>query len=131
MNSFEKTDYENHTYEELSNEFQQLYPSAFRAFQLIPLMNRLVLIEKKSHIEACRQLYQYHKDFAGFGRGNIYRYLSSHHLNIPKRLVTLRHKPRIDNLETSEYIKLFLLTIKKIRATEELRGQTLPPQIIP
>jgi hypothetical protein len=38
------------TYEELSKEFQQLCPIAYRAIQLIAMMyNRLTLVDKLSH----------------------------------------------------------------------------------
>ena len=81
-------------------EFQQLYPSAFRAFQLIPLMyNRLTLIDKKSHTEAWRQIHQDHQHLPGFSRRNIYRLLPSDNPKAQRRVVPSRHKPTCTKLE--------------------------------
>ncbi|HZD81406.1 MAG TPA: hypothetical protein VE076_00900, partial [Nitrososphaeraceae archaeon] len=68
----------NRSYEDLSLEFQKLYPSAVRAFELIPLMyNRLTLVDKLSHKEALTKIYDDHKHLSGFSPRNIRRYLPS------------------------------------------------------
>ena len=60
------------TYEELSKEFQQVYPSAFRAIQLIAMMyNKLTLVDKLSHKEAKAKIYEDHKHLPGFSSRNI------------------------------------------------------------
>jgi hypothetical protein len=66
------------TYEELSKEFQQLFPSAYRAIQLIAMMyNRLTLVDKLSHKEAKLKIYKDHKHLPGFSSRNIRRSLTS------------------------------------------------------
>jgi hypothetical protein len=66
------------TYEELSKEFQQLFPSAFRAIQLIGMMyKRLTLVDKLSHKEAKAKIYEDHKHLPGFSSRNIRRSLTS------------------------------------------------------
>jgi hypothetical protein len=66
------------TYEELSNEFQQLFPSAYRAIQLIAMMyNRLTLVDKLSHKEAKAKIFKDHKHLPGFSSRNIRRSLTS------------------------------------------------------
>jgi hypothetical protein len=86
-------DYQSRTYEDLSHEFQNLYPSARRAFQLIPAMyNRLTLVDNLSHKAALTKLRNDHKHLSGFSMRNIYRYLPSDNLHIPRRIMTPRHK---------------------------------------
>src|SRR4051794_32541727 len=66
------------SYQDLSSEFQKLYPSAMRAFELIPLMyNRLTLVDKLSHKEALTKICDDHKHLSGFSPRNIRRYLPS------------------------------------------------------
>src|SRR4051794_9008744 len=66
------------SYQDLSLEFQKLYPSAMRAFELIPLMyNRLTLVDKLSHKEALTKICDDHKHLSGFSPRNIRRYLPS------------------------------------------------------
>ena len=94
-------DYQNRTYENLSHEFKELFITAVRAFQLIPMMyNRLTLIDGISHSEARVKIYQDHKDLPGFSRRNIYRYLPSDNPNIPRRVVPSRHKSSIIKYDT-------------------------------
>ncbi|HEY9386164.1 MAG TPA: hypothetical protein VIP70_03940 [Nitrososphaeraceae archaeon] len=77
------------TYEELSNEFQQLYSIAYRALQLIGMMyNRLTLVDKLSHKEAKAKIYEDHKHLPGFSSRNIRRTLTSlNNPNIPHRKI--------------------------------------------
>ena len=97
-------DYQNRTYENLSQEFKELCRTAVRAFQLIPMMyNRLTLIDGLSHSEAWMKICRDHKDLPGFSRRNIYRYLPSDNPNIPRRVVPSRHKSanmKIENEKT-------------------------------
>jgi len=61
------------TYDELSKQFKELYPAAYRAFQLIPLMyNRLTLVDNFSHKAALKKMYNDHKDLPGFSSRGIY-----------------------------------------------------------
>src|SRR5829696_8957209 len=66
------------TYDELSKEFQQLYPNVLRARQLIGLMyNRLTMVDKLSHKNAVAKIYKDHKHLPGFSQRNIRRSLTS------------------------------------------------------
>lgn len=68
--------YKDRTYEQLSEEFRQLYPTAHYAFQLIPKMyNRLSLVDKLTHKAAITKIREDHKDLPGFSGRNIRRYL--------------------------------------------------------
>jgi hypothetical protein len=75
------------TYEELSREFQKVYPFVSRAIQLIELMyNRLTLKDNLSHKEAISRIYEDHKHLQGFSSRNIRRSLISlNNPNIPHR----------------------------------------------
>jgi hypothetical protein len=66
------------TYEELSVEFQRLYPTVSRAIQLIELMyNRLTRVDKLSHKSAIAKIYGDHQHLPGFSQRNIRRSLMS------------------------------------------------------
>ena len=83
----------NRSYEDLSLEFQKLYPYAMRAFELIPLMyNRLTLVDKLSHKEALTKIYDDHKHLSGFSQRNIRRYLPSDNQVTPRRVRPPRPK---------------------------------------
>ncbi len=85
--------YESHTYEEISIEFQELFPSVVRAFQLIPMMyNRLTLIDNYLHKEAILKILDDHKELPGFSKRNIYRALPKDNPGVPRRVVPKRHK---------------------------------------
>jgi hypothetical protein len=75
------------TYEELSREFKNLYPTVSRAFQLISLMyDRLTMVDNFSHKEAISKIYEDHKHLPGFSQRNIRRSLMSlDNPNIPHR----------------------------------------------
>src|SRR5918995_3134900 len=75
------------TYEELSREFKNLYPTVSRAFQLISLMyDRLTIEDKLSHKEAVSKIYEDHKHLQGFSPRNIRRSLMSlDNPNVPRR----------------------------------------------
>ena len=75
------------TYEELSLEFQRMYPYVSRAIQLIGLMyNRLTLKDKLSHKEAISKICKDHKHLQGFSQRNIRRSLMElDNPNIPHR----------------------------------------------
>jgi hypothetical protein len=75
------------TYEELSIEFQRIYPVVSRAFQLVGLMyDRLTIENKLSHKKAIVKIYEDHKHLQGFSQRNIRRSLMSlDNPNIPHR----------------------------------------------
>jgi hypothetical protein len=94
-------EYEQHTYEELSQEFNELYPAAARAFELVPQMyNRLTLVDGFTHREAVAKIHNDHNHLAGFTQRNIRRYLPGDNPNIPRRVRTSRPKNSIT--ETAE-----------------------------
>ena len=93
--------YEQHTYEELSQEFVELYPAAARAFELIPQMyNRLTLVDGLAHKEAVAKIHSDHNHLTGFTQRNIRRYLPGDNPRIPRRIRTSRPKNSIT--ETAE-----------------------------
>jgi hypothetical protein len=101
----ELADYQFRSYEDLSHEFKNLYPSAIRAFQLIPTMyNRLTLVDSLSHKAALTKIREDHKHLSGFSTRNLYRYLPSDNLHIPRRAVTLCHK--FSNTKTDGIVQL-------------------------
>jgi hypothetical protein len=82
-------EYKMRTYKELSAEFQQLYPQAIRAYQLMPLMyNRLTLVDKLSHKDAIAKINNDHRQLSGFSMRNIRRYLPSDNPAVLKRVRT-------------------------------------------
>jgi hypothetical protein len=67
-------EYTEKSYEELSREFQKVYPAAARAFELIPQMyNRLTLVDGLTHKEAIEKMHNDHAHLPGFTKRNIYR----------------------------------------------------------
>jgi hypothetical protein len=80
-------EYEQKTYEDLSNELQKIYPAAARAYELIPLMyNRLTLIDRLTHKNAVEKIIADHQQLFGFSARNIRRYLPSGNPLLPKRV---------------------------------------------
>jgi predicted ATP-dependent endonuclease of OLD family len=80
-------DYENKTYEEISKEFQALFPNAMRAFQLVPLMyNRLTLVDNLSHNNAIKKIHDDHIHLEGFSPRSIRRYLPANNPLVPRRV---------------------------------------------
>ena len=80
-------DYNRRTYEDISREFQALFPSAMRAFQLIPLMyHRLTFVDKFSHSEAVQKIHNDHHHIPGFSRRSITRYLPTDSPMVPHRV---------------------------------------------
>lgn len=100
--SVPKIDYlKAHTYEQMSNEFKQVFPLALRAFELIPLMyNRLTLVDKLTHMEAFTRIVNDHRHLSGFTERNIRRYLPDDNPNIPHRVRTPR--PKSDSNQDSD-----------------------------
>ena len=91
--TFTEDEYKTRTYEDLSSEFQKLYPQAVRAYQLIPQMyNRLTFVDRLSHKEAMLKMANDHKHLPGFSDRNVRRYLPSYNPNIPRRIRTPRPK---------------------------------------
>jgi hypothetical protein len=96
---------ENLTYNELSSEFQRLYPSAVRAFELIAHMyNRLTLIKKLSHKVAVAKIYNDHKHLVGFSERNIRRYLPTDNPSVPRRVRS--QWPKNNDIEANTPSKL-------------------------
>jgi hypothetical protein len=91
--AFTEDEYKTRTYDDLSSEFQKLYPQAVRAHQLIPQMyNRLTLVDRLSHKEAMLKIAYDHKHLSGFSDRNVRRYLPSYNPNRPRRVRTRRPK---------------------------------------
>jgi len=91
----EVKEYQKRSYDDLSSEFQRLYP---RVIRLIPLMyNRLTIIDKLSHKEATAKFYNDHRDLPGFSRRNIRRNLPSDNATVPRRI-----RPSEEAIPTSE-----------------------------
>jgi len=96
----EVKEYQKRSYDDLSSEFQRLYP---RVIRLIPLMyNRLTLVDKLSHKEATAKIYNDHRDLPGFSRRNIRRYLPLENATVPRRIRPSRPKNSI--IESEEAI---------------------------
>jgi hypothetical protein len=80
-------EYQNHSYDDLSSEFQKVYSSAVRAYQLIASMyNRLTLVENFSHKDAVAKMQNDHKHLAGFSKRNISRSLPLDNPRVPRRV---------------------------------------------
>jgi hypothetical protein len=77
-------EYQKRSYEELSSEFQRLFP---RPVQLIELMyNRLTLVDKLSHKAAVTKIYNDHQHLPGFSKRNIRRNLPLDNASVPRRI---------------------------------------------
>jgi hypothetical protein len=88
--------YKIHPYEELSKEFQEKWPTAVRAFELVPLMyNRLTLVDGYSHKAAIKKMRDDHDHLPGFSTRNIRRYLPEDNPSVPTRIRTSRPKTSI------------------------------------
>jgi hypothetical protein len=98
-------EYQSRTYNDLSSEFQKLYHSAVRAFELIGLMyDRLTLVEKLSHKVAVAKIHNDHRHLAGFSKRNITRNLPLNNPSVPRRVRPSWPKNSIN--ETNEPSKL-------------------------
>jgi hypothetical protein len=115
-NNNNTAEYEKRSYEDLSLEFQRLYPSAVRAFELIPLMyNRLTLVDKLPHKEAYNKIYDDHRCLSGFSTRNISRYLPSDNPSVPRRVRT--SCPKNSYVETNEPAKLSITQQEQSQAS--------------
>lgn len=77
-------EYQTRSYQDLSLEFQTLYP---RVIQLIPAMyNRLTLVDNLSHKEAVAKIFNDHRHLSGFSRRNIHRNLPLNNASVPRRI---------------------------------------------
>jgi hypothetical protein len=110
------------SYEELSKEFQQLYPIAYRAIQLIPMMyNRLTLVDKLSDKKAKAKIYEDHKHLPGFSLRNIRRSLTS--LDNPNISHRIRpHWPKSSNTATDNGSDL---STTKLTPEEDIKPKTI------
>jgi hypothetical protein len=98
-------EYEQRTYEDLSDELQKIYPAVARAFELIPLMyNRLTLVDGLPHKDAVEKIIADHQHFTGFSARNIRRYLPSDNPLFPKRVRS--SWPKNSNTETESSLQL-------------------------
>jgi hypothetical protein len=83
-------EYELRSYEELSKEFKE---KTSRAVELIRLMyNRLTLVDKLSHKQAIKKIYNDHIHIRGFSFRNISRNLPLDNPTTPRRVRTEWHK---------------------------------------
>src|SRR5690348_11272218 len=77
-------EYQTRSYQDLSSEFQRLYP---RVIQLIPLMyNRLTLVDNLPHKDAVTKIYNDHRHLSGFSKRNIRRNLPLDNETVPRRV---------------------------------------------
>src|SRR5215471_14782713 len=103
-------EYQKRSYDDLSSEFQRLYP---RVIRLIPLIyNRLTLVDKLSHKEATTKIYNDHRDLPGFSRRNIRRNLPLDNATVPRRIRPSR--PKNSTIESEEAILTSKEAITKI-----------------
>jgi hypothetical protein len=103
--SHEMNEYEQRTYQELSHEFEELYPAAARAFELIPQMyNRLTLVDRLTHKEAVAKIHNDHHHLSGFTERNIRRYLPGDNTNIPRRIRTSCPKNSITEISPEQHV---------------------------
>jgi hypothetical protein len=80
-------EYQSRSYEELSEEFIGLYPTALRAFELIRSMyNRLTLVDNYVHKAAVAKIYYDHEHLPGFSKRNIGRHLPLDNEAVPRRI---------------------------------------------
>jgi hypothetical protein len=99
----EFTHEEDRPYEELSKEFQEKWPTAVRAFELIPLMyNRLTKVDGYTHKAAINRINNDHAHLPGFSKRNIRRYLPADNPNVPHRVRTPRPKTSITENDCGE-----------------------------
>ncbi len=93
MSAIDNFNYEEKTYDQLSEEFKKLFPTAHKALQLIPQMyNRLTYTDKLSHKKAFDKICKDHKKIEGFSRRNARRYLPKDNPNVPHRVRPPRPK---------------------------------------
>ncbi len=98
-------EYEQRTYEELSQEFEELYPAAARAFELIPQMyNRLTLVDGLTHKEAVEKIHNDHRHLTGFTERNIRRNLPADNPSIPRRIRTSCPKNSVTEISAEQHI---------------------------
>jgi hypothetical protein len=101
-------DYKNKTYEEISREFQTLFPNAMRAFQLVPLMyNRLTLVDNLSHNDAIKKIHDDHIHLEGFSPRSIRRYLPANNPLVPRRVRPPRPKKSMTHTDKVEKLSTF------------------------
>jgi hypothetical protein len=109
VTEYDGSEYQNRSYDALSSEFQTLYPSAVRAFQLVGLMyNRLTLVEKLSHKVALAKICNDHRDLPGFSQRNIQRNLPVDNPYVPRRIRP--SWPENSTNESNESAKLSVTT---------------------
>ncbi|PWU81160.1 MAG: hypothetical protein DLM72_08405 [Candidatus Nitrosopolaris wilkensis] len=103
--SYDSNEYKRRTYEDLSQEFEKLYPAAARAFELVPQMyNRLTLVDELTHKEAVTKIHNDHQHLAGFTERNIRRYLPTDNPNLPRRVRTPCPKNSITKISSKEFV---------------------------
>lgn len=67
-------EYAKSTYEQMSDEFRQLYPQVKRAFKLVGMMyDRLTLVDGFTHKKALQKIMEDHADLEGFSARNVRR----------------------------------------------------------
>jgi len=122
-------EYQKRSYDDLSSEFQRLYPSAVRTIELIQLMyNRLTLVEKLSHKTTLTKIYNDHKHLSGFSRRNIRRNLPLDNPGIPRRVRP--SWPKNNDTQDNEPVKLSTTALEHdqdILTTNDCLAETTSP----
>jgi len=107
MSETTQDDYNNITYEDLSTEFQALFPKAMRAHQLISLMyDRLTLVDKLSHTQAVKKIHDDHSHLEGFSSRSIRRCLPPDNPAVPHRVRPTWPKKSITQLVNKQMLSI-------------------------
>ncbi|PWU81210.1 MAG: hypothetical protein DLM72_08120 [Candidatus Nitrosopolaris wilkensis] len=97
-------EYKPRTYDELSQEFQELFPTYVKAVELVPQMyNRLTLIDGFTHKQAFSKIRDDHCHLFGFNERNIRRYLPEDNPKVPRRVRTSWPKNSITEIQPGPY----------------------------
>src|SRR5690242_8322670 len=122
MSETTQDDYNNLTYEDLSTEFQALFPKAMRAHQLISLMyDRLTLVDKLSHSQAVKKIHNDHSHLEGFSSRSIRRYLPPDNPIVPRRV----RPPRPKNSETQTDVNVKLTNNEQHEENIQKEGSSI------
>ena len=120
-------EYQKRSYEDLSLEFQRLYP---RVIQLIPVMyNRLTLVDKLSHKEAVRKIYNDHRHLSGFSNRNIRRNLPLDNAAVPRRIRPSWSKNSITKSDDTAKLSVTIQEQNQNALTSNDYGQTTTNQL--
>ena len=131
INESSLNEYEQHTYEQLSQEFTELYPAAARAFELIPLMyNRLTLVDGLTHREAVAKIHNDHNHLSGFTERNIRRYLPGDNPKIPRRIRTSCPNNSVTEISTEQDISNTEHTNERNQQLSKIRNNNFENELL-